>query len=638
MRNLVISDAYMNTLVSSLFVLLVLLFDAAISYYASQYSKNLNVFSLIRISLVILAFVPNLITLFLISSFSDPRIFNILFECQLLIVLNFGQITSYFIKSELYFKSLIIPSALINAAVVSLSWLQYQSVHKEIGLLVFFLSLGLSIIFLFKAMIILGDMSFDAYSRIGKLFLNFVIATCILKFILVICYYRTKNGTSSNKYAVYYNYGYIFCVTLLLLRAGNDMSLENMRNKVSSEVKRTFVRYVSHKVRTPLNVILMGLRVFKHELFDKDFCRLTLQDILDNLEKSCEDTTRILNDLLDFEKLESGAMKFDKSAINVSLFLREALNPYQIEALHARVELVCNFEKLNDHVIMGDAAQLRQIIHTFVSNAIHYTPSGGRITVKASVHELSPGSSVQEVLRKRVHPFSAIDERKSVVRIHVIDSGYGIAQQNISKVFNEISHFNTGELQNGGGSGLGLWIARSIAILHGGQVSVYSDGEGKGSTFILELPVFNHTSNVVEEVRSASVAHSIGVRSIDSQDPLDSRSCSLTSSEGEQSKRFIKDLNILLVDDAPLHRKMLRRLIHSKFRKLLEAEDGLQAIDIVGMNINHRDEEIDVILMDSEMPKMNGPSATKVMRNIGYRGLIIGLTGNALQADIEYFL
>ena len=167
--------------------------------------------------------------------------------------------------------------------------------------------------------------------------------------------------------------------------------------------------------------------------------------------------------------------------------------------------------------------------------------------------------------------------------------------------------------------------------LHKGKVWVTSAGEGKGSTFTLELPVYYDGPLDIgeQECRSLLVAdfHKAEMFDVELNDALSSNNqCDL------------RTLNVLIVDDAPLNRKMVIRLISGSFANLSEAVDGYDAVQKVRESMQLPGQNFDVILMDNIMPNMDGPTASKELRALGYKGLIIGVTGSALPVDINHFI
>ena len=221
--------------------------------------------------------------------------------------------------------------------------------------------------------------------------------------------------------------------------------------------------------------------------------------------------------------------------------------------------------------------------------------------------------------------------QQDMLVIEVKDSGAGIKVEDQSRLFKEIVQFNPEKLQAGGGSGLGMWISKSIVDMHGGQLSVYSEGEGKGSTFRIEIPMTRQV-----KTPELDILFTTSTTSSNSQSSSEDYGMSTTKKK------------ILIVDDAPINRKFLRKLLEQRGHECDEAEDGLEALNMVqkSLQIDHdfsetdenRSSNYDVILMDFVMPNMNGPDATRAIREFGYTGPIIGVTGNTLNEDKATFI
>lgn len=180
-------------------------------------------------------------------------------------------------------------------------------------------------------------------------------------------------------------------------------------------------------------------------------------------------------------------------------------------------------------------------------------------------------------------------------------------------MFQEGMQFNPNELQAGQGSGLGMWISKEIVTLHKGTIAVRSPGLGLGATFEVTLPVF----------RGASSARS---NRVTQRSRLRNRLVNIPVSDDP--------LHILVVDDASSNRKLVCRLLQSKGFRCEQAENGLECVGMVLSGRNH----FDMILLDFEMPVMNGPDAAKKLREMKCEIPIIGLTGNVLPEDKQYFL
>ena len=273
-------------------------------------------------------------------------------------------------------------------------------------------------------------------------------------------------------------------------------------------------------------------------------------------------------------------------------------------------------------------------------------------------------------------------EKSSVagkLRIVVTDTGAGICAENQLRLFKEIVQFNPEVLQAGGGSGLGLWITSSIVKMHGGSISVFSAGVGRGSSFTVEIDMQRLTS----AARPSTVCQSLLARydssdqgsSVSEEKSTSASSPTMLDRHAVNSFRFsspaspiavpypatlsvrhptLNDRNalisspalisshtVLVADDSSLNRKLLCKLLSSAGYTCDEASDGQVAVEMVKRRMSHwagPRKEYHVILMDFVMPNMDGPTATKSIRDLGYRGPIFGVTGNAVSSDVDYFV
>jgi CheY-like chemotaxis protein len=263
------------------------------------------------------------------------------------------------------------------------------------------------------------------------------------------------------------------------------------------------------------------------------------------------------------------------------------------------------------------------------------------------------------------------------LQIRVTDHGAGISPENQKKLFKEVIQFNPEKLQAGGGSGFGLFISKGIVDLHSGRISVFSEGVGKGCTFTVEIPMVprrpdifaDSNSNTPERNEAAlwttkgkkgSAADKLSPKQEQEHEhftlsPLqeppttDARNVPLDNTQSPRSPKanagggsasphrngHSKVYRLLIVDDSRMSRKMLTKFLSSAGHKCEEAEDGIQCLEMV--KACKEGEGFDAILMDFIMPYMDGPTASRELRASGYKGMILGVTGNGLQSDIEYF-
>ena len=634
------STIYRDSLVATISVSILMIFQLCIECISRNCKYCL--FYGLRVLILVIVAVPDVITLS--SKARNMYAINAIFLFKVVLFHAVGQVIIINSKAVKYNVDCLCSTFFISIASIFKLQSEYSTPSNDISFYIHIVSLSMLCLFLVKLFLSASNkISINKNSNskneiICIIFYSSFLLICIFQ--IITNFLNKYNSISMIMSITLQSYNCLIFSALLWVGYGYMYWSEATQIQSLLEIKQTFVRSVSHEIRTPLNIVLMGLKLLKVEISREDFNEEPVSTLIEDIESSCDISIRILSDLLDYEKLESGIMDIEKSEMILWPFVLDVIKPFRIQARQLGVELICwNHEEalaeLGSCTIEGDKHKLGQIIRNFVSNALKFTPAGGRITIKASIKKIPRKSTsyrnIERYLMFNKHKvastvtFSPDSHDASVVHLQVTDTGYGIASENISKLFNEVVQFNASALQNGGGSGLGLWIARSIAELHGGNVSVYSEGEGKGSTFTLELPIVSKNSERQASKPLLDAISDAGSEFFETQ---------IRVAEGVETS----SLNVLVVDDSAINRRMLCRLIYPKFRTVLEAEDGAKALEIVQQRIGIMDQKIDVILMDSVMPNMDGPTATREIRSLGYCGLIIGVTGDTIQGEINNFL
>jgi len=366
------------------------------------------------------------------------------------------------------------------------------------------------------------------------------------------------------------------------------------------------------------------------------------------------------------------------SCVSLHFFLSECVKNTSLQAKEANISVSLSISSdYNDVKLLLDKQKIAHVVRNLLSNAIKFSHSGGEVTVRVTT----------------------VSADSSCIRVDVIDHGSGISEENQKRLFKEIVQFTPGELQDGKGSGLGLWISHQIIALHEGKLYMHSDGRGFGCVFTMELPMSCVQSDSVDEDSNGIVSgieegegspesieiepkhrnsgrmredmeymNEISTENYNSEvkitrdNVLEDKSAlpedlsaeastrrliklGDTSSVGSGSAHISHDsgtesvlagARVLVVDDVAMNRKMMIRVIRNKWKDISEAEDGEVAVAAV-KSAQDTGHPFDLILMDFQMPNMNGPEAAKIIMESGYRGLIIGVTGNGLPQDIKYF-
>jgi signal transduction histidine kinase/CheY-like chemotaxis protein len=436
------------------------------------------------------------------------------------------------------------------------------------------------------------------------------------------------------------------------------MRHEAHQRKMILEVKRRFVRFISHEIRTPLNTVCMGLELLESEL--QDAGNNDTLEVIDQNENMTEEdrafwhsvtidikenahiAVTVLNDLLHYDKIETGTLKLELGKVPIWDFVATAVAHFQLQAVNKKVELKLDIEKpkprnladaesgepdySNRLNVIGDDMRLGQVIRNVISNALKFTPAEG--TIEVTTLYVQKGLPDSEPLRNDDGELECIYPRAGSIQIRVKDEGVGLEKDQLEMLFSEGIQFNANQLQHGGGSGLGLAIAEGVVFQHGGTITAESDGRGKGSTFIVELPLYEYP---IEEAKQ---------QEDDKGSTTNTASLTLTSSQQEP---VFKPRRILVVEDSDSSRKMLVRLLSRAGHTCVMAVNGQDAVhamatDLAATADNPSHVPFNTVLMDFEMPLLNGPEATKQIREMGFKASILGVTGNVLSEDVDYFM
>lgn len=357
--------------------------------------------------------------------------------------------------------------------------------------------------------------------------------------------------------------------------------MEKEKAEAASKAKSSFLSSMSHEIRTPMNAIVGMTEVLLRGNHSEE-----TREYLNNIKVSGESLLTIINDILDFSKIESGKMDIVENTYKPISMLNDLKMIFENRVLDKPVELIFHVDDNIPEILCGDEHRLRQIIINLVNNAIKFTDKG---YVKLSVDS-----------RK-------IDEEKVELIFKVEDTGIGIKEEELPKLFESFEQLDVKKNYKKEGTGLGLAISKQLVTLMDGKIGVESQ-YGKGSTFYFSVPQLIATEVAENAKDSNGYDHRI---------------------EASKMNFTLPNAHILLVDDNEMNIKVTKALL-GPFKMFIDiASNGKEAVDMVKNN------RYDLVFMDHMMPIMDGVEATKIIRKLEgeyYSTLpIIALTANVMQ-------
>lgn len=341
----------------------------------------------------------------------------------------------------------------------------------------------------------------------------------------------------------------------------------------SVKAKQQFLSNMSHEIRTPMNAIIGFTKVvLKTELSSKQ------REYLQAIKTSGDALIVLINDILDLAKVDSGKMSFEKVPFKMAKSIAAMIHVFDIKSQEKNVKLLKEYDLSIPEVVVGDPVRLHQIILNLVSNAVKFTAKG-KIIVSARL--------VEE------------NDKDVIIEFAVSDTGIGILENKMETIFENFQQASSGTSRIYGGTGLGLAIVKQLVEGQKGSIKVQS-AIGQGSTFSFRLPFLktNSEAQIIEEI--------------------------ITLDDD------IKNIKVLVVEDIALNQLLMRTLLDEFGFTCDIASNGQIAIDKLQTNT------YDIILMDLQMPIMNGFEATEYIRNkLNLNVPIVALTADVTTVDID---
>lgn len=374
---------------------------------------------------------------------------------------------------------------------------------------------------------------------------------------------------------------FIFWYIINTIRRQNSLirqlHLSEKKVREAAAVKENFLANMSHEIRTPMNAILgfTNLLQRKPELDSES------RQFVQTIQRSGENLLTLINDILDLSKIEAGMMRIETAPFSIRGLLHSVETLMQPKAAEKKLLLTTRVDEKLPDLLEGDAVRLTQILVNLLGNAIKFT-ANGLVTV-----------SVEAV---------ASEADKVRVGIRVADTGIGIAPKKQAAIFDRFQQAEDSVTRKYGGTGLGLAIVKELVELQGGTIAVSSEA-GQGASFYLVIP-YNVSSKPVEN-----------------PEPLRSTTATQASLQG---------LRVLIVEDNEINQHLLRVLFRNWNLSYQLATNGLEALRFLG------EQPFDLVLMDIQMPEMDGYTATQTIRQqLKLNVPIIAMTAHAMAGERE---
>lgn len=345
---------------------------------------------------------------------------------------------------------------------------------------------------------------------------------------------------------------------------------------LANQAKKDFLANMSHEIRTPMNGVYASLQLLNRNDMPYEQRELVNQSLF-----SCECLLTIINDILDFSKIESGELEIESTNFSIRNTVESVLSDVMPTINKDQVKLTFSHDERLWDYWLGDPVRVKQIILNIVSNAVKFTKHG-----TISIHVANKDDNNSD----------------SGIAINIKDTGIGMSQQAVDKLFHRFTQADTSTTRKYGGTGLGMSIVQSLVNQMSGKLSVESK-EGVGTEFNVHLPL--------QKGKKLT---------------LNTRPSKLVTCPN------LKNKTVLVADDNAINRVIIKKALTPSKANIIEVENGEKALE---MALKHTP---DIVLMDIQMPVMDGITSFRMLREKEFNSPIVAFTANVLKHDVERYL
>jgi PAS domain S-box-containing protein len=357
-----------------------------------------------------------------------------------------------------------------------------------------------------------------------------------------------------------------------------DLEKAKMEADSANHAKSLFLANMSHEIRTPIGVILGFADLASSAEYPENERVAALQKI----KRNGQELAQLIDDILDLTKVETGHLEIERTAVDLEDLLHQLTSLLHFKAGEKGINLTIETSSDVPNRMMTDPLRLRQCLINVIGNAIKFTDQGG-VHVKVC--------SARNAQNRRLLKF--------IVR----DTGIGLTEEQKNKLFRNFSQANASTSRKFGGTGLGLALSRNLARAMGGDLYLEESALGKGSTFVLTVAISELPKRMSRQSEICETSES-----------------AVTKLDG---------IKVLLVEDAPDNQTLIKRYLEMSGAEVSLASDGREGVE-KALQGSH-----DLVLMDIQMPFVDGYEATLRLRQSGYKKPVIALTANAMRGDKE---